>query len=294
MLKMVSLSRKKSVVVVDSIVEKLDPMMDIENKVYSALVITTNHPKRFSVLKKTLSSLEGTPFVQKVLSVDEFVNIETDKVFFKEIEKNGWEIYFGKGGRRNGMAINICRGLSKIKSEWVLYCEDDVTFKKIPPFSTIETLNEKNNLGFISCAGQIYEGKIDENIGNSITQYLVNKNNYTWSDGFVFLKKDHKIFQKKWFLNFPSCIIKRNILKELLGEALVLFKGNKEVSIEEGLSNVWYNKYVNLDTYICLVNYPSWKDVNMQHIHDLACLNYWSNDASTRIESVNNKASMWF
>ena len=32
----------------------------------------------------------------------------------------------------------------------------------------------------------------------------------------------------------------------------------------------------------------------LQEIHSAAILNYWNNDPSTRIEPVNNKASMWF
>lgn len=257
---------------------------------YTIGVITTNHPKRFDLLTKTIDSIEKNDVrdITKILSVDEFSNFKTDFDFFSKIQEKGWEITFKNHSGKNSMVTNQFNLLEKVKTEWILYCEDDVTFKNIPNFKICNQIL-KPETGFISMNAHVHEFPNNETL-----KYCFNNSSYKNIEDYVLMYKDSKIFQHKWFFNYPSCFIRKEHLKFMLLESSDRYK-NSNYSIEEGLSYSWLINFDKLyKNYIILQNLDLKKQDILQQIHDSAILNYWNNDPTTRVEPVNNKASMWF
>ena len=213
---------------------------------YTLGVITTNHPKRFQTLLKTIDS------------------------------------------GRNSMVTNQLNLLKYVETTWVLYCEDDVTLREIPEISVLSKILTEDT-GFVSLNAHVHEFP-----SNNTIEYCKQKQNYTNFDRFVLLKKDSDVFQHKWYFNFPSCFVRKQHLEFILQNASSNYS-KSSYSIEEGLSYSWLtHKEREYNSYLILRN-PNLKSENLlQEIHDSAILNYWNNDPSTRIEPVNQKASMWF
>lgn len=262
----------------------------------SIVLITTNSPNRFFYLEKNILSIEKCLIesnnigMEKIISVDMLEEHPADISEILKYKKFGWKIIFDKGGSRNGMAKNQLRGLSLVTNEWVLYSEDDISFRRIINFKNLNKILNKE-IGFISNTGFINDIDSDD-----ILNYLNNHNNYKIISNDIFLKKDKKLFEKKWFLNFPSCYIRKKHLEELLENSLKKF-GEKSISIEEGLSISWFDLgYAdNYESYCFLNNPMDFSEIiSKDKIEENASINYWNNDKSTRIPSVNNKKSMWF
>jgi hypothetical protein len=262
----------------------------------SIVLITTNSPKRFFYLEKNILSIESCLIasnntgIEKIISVDMLEEHSEDISEILKYKKFGWKIICGKGGSRDGMAKNQLRGLSLVTNEWVLYSEDDISFRKIINFENLNKILTKET-GFISNTGFIHDIDSDD-----ISKYINNCNNYkTVSDDF-FLRKDKNLFEKKWFLNFPSCYIRRDHLKELLEDAMKRF-AEKPISIEEGLSISWFDfGYVdNYKSYCFLNNSLDFNKIILKNeIEKSASINYRDNDESAKVPSVNDKKSMWF
>lgn len=262
----------------------------------SIVLITTNSPNRFFYLEKNILSIEsclivsGNTNVEKIISVDILEEYSEDISEILKYKKFGWKIIFDKGGSRDGMAKNQLRGLSLVTNEWVLYSEDDISFRKIINFKNLNKILNKET-GFISNTGFIND--IDS---MDILKYINNHKNYKILSDNVFLRKDKNLFEKKWFLNFPSCYIRKDHFKKLLEDAMKKFI-EKPISIEEGLSISWFDfGYANdYESYCFLNNSLNFnKTILKNEIEKNASINYWNNDESTRISSVNNKKSMWF
>jgi hypothetical protein len=262
----------------------------------SILLITTNSPKRFFYLEKNILSIEGclvasnNAGIEKIISVDILEEHSEDISEILKYEKLGWKVIADKGGSRDGMAKNQLRGLSLVTNEWVLYSEDDISFRRIIDFQNLNKILTKET-GFISNTGFINDvDSVD------ISKYINNHNNYRIISNDIFLKKDKNLFEKKWFLNFPSCYIRTDHFKELLNNAMNTFS-EKQISIEEGISISWFDfGYANNYESFCFLNnsLDFNKIILKNEIEKNAAINYWNNDESTRIPSVNNKKSMWF
>lgn len=259
---------------------------------YTLGLITTNHSKRFETLSKTIDSLNKQELrkIPKILSVDQLPGISTNHSFFNKFKEKGWKVVYKNHTGRNSMVTNQLNLLSNIDTEWVFYCEDDVSFRKIPSVSCLEKILNKD-LGFISFNAHVHEFPVSET-----KNYCLDNQNYKKIDECYLLKKDKNIFQHKWYLNFPSCLIRVEHLRSCLQHASKRF-ANSAISIEEGLSYAWFELFreKGYDEFIILDNKPTKSVSNIfQEIHNNAIMNYWDNDLSTRIEPVNNKASMWF
>jgi hypothetical protein len=257
---------------------------------YTLGLITTNHSKRFETLSKTIHSFNKQELrkIPKILSVDQLPGISTNHSFFDKFEKKGWEVIYKNHTGRNSMVTNQLNLLSKVKTEWLLYCEDDVTLRDIPDQLTANKILS-NDTGFISLNAHVHEFP-----SNNVIEYCKQKNNYVSVDRFTLLKKNSDIFQHKWYFNFPSCFVRKEHLQFLLQNASLNY-GGSSYSIEEGLSYSWLmHKEKHYNSYIILQNPNLKSEELLQEIHNAAILNYWNNDPSTRIEPVNSKASMWF
>lgn len=259
---------------------------------FSFGLITTNHPKRFEILHKTVSSVEKhlESSVSKVMSVDEFPDIETDFKYFQKYKDLGWKVCFKKHTGRNSMVTNQLNLLenSPQNLEWILYCEDDVTFKNIPSNKTISKILTENT-GFVSLNAHVHEFPTNETI-----EFCNNEQNYIQVDNYSLLNKNKEIFQKKWYFNFPSCYVRKKHLKSILEYASKNYSGSN-YSIEEGLSYSWFEifKNHNYKNWALLSGCPTGDDT-LKEIHRLAVLNYWDNCPETQVEPVNQKSSMWF
>jgi hypothetical protein len=258
---------------------------------YTIGMITTNHPKRFKILEKAINSIEKlkNKQIRKILSVDEFPQFRTNKEFFDKFSKTGWEVFFKKHTGRNSMVTNQLNLLNKINTEWILYCEDDITFKEIPPFTILEKILTKEN-GFLSLTGHVHEFPSSETL-----EYSRNKENYIDIGEYQILKKDPSVFQTKWFLNFPSCFIRKDHLVDVLRYSSNRFAGSS-YSIEEGLSYAWFenNMHLKFNSYILLKGLDLSSEDILKEIHKKTILNYWNNDITTQVPPVNDKESMWF
>ena len=257
---------------------------------YTIGIITTNHPKRFDTLLKTINSFEKnqTKDIKKILSVDKFPTIETDFSFFNNFEQMGWKVVYKDHTGKNSMVTNQQNLLNFVDTEWLLYCEDDVILRDIPSVDSLKKILTKET-GFVSLNAHVHEFPTNDTI-----QYCKQNKNYTNIDDFCLLKKDKEVFQHKWYFNFPSCFVRKQDLLFILENASNNYC-NSHYSIEEGLSYSWLsNKENQYCDYIILKNPNLEKKEILQEIHDSAILGYWNNDLTTRIEPVNKKASMWF
>ena len=106
---------------------------------YTLGVITTNHPKRFQTLLKTIDSLERGELIgiPKILSVDQLPGISTNHSFFDKFAEAGWKVVYKDHTGRNSMVTNQLNLLKYVETTWVLYCEDDVTLREIPEISVL-------------------------------------------------------------------------------------------------------------------------------------------------------------
>tara|TARA_B100000131_G_scaffold237265_1_gene229327 strand:- start:1559 stop:2332 length:774 start_codon:yes stop_codon:yes gene_type:complete len=257
--------------------------------VYSVGLITTNHPKRFEILRKAVDSIDVPPSVPKVMSVDIFPDIETDSEYFNQYTSAGWKVVYKKHTGKNSMATNQLCLLGQIETEWLLYCEDDITFREIPTPAAAEKLLTSKT-GFISLNAHVHEFPTDTTI-----DYCIDESNYTEVEKYFLLKKDPVVFQKKWYFNFPSCFVRKTHLQQILNCANQKYSGSP-YSIEEALSYAWNEIKGNegYNNYIILNNKVTQRENALKEIHNSAILNYWDNDISTQVAPVNQKASMWF
>lgn len=224
------------------------------------IVIGTNLKNRFENLKTCTKHLDKYDFTVKNLTIDQFTeNSETDFSFF---ENNGWNVILHE---RKGIFGNLLEGSANLVSDWVCYCEDDVSVEKIPSEEEIKKIEQIKSGGrgigaiFLMFAG-MEEGR-----------HVVELNEYLQSEkSFKQLTPETKIFLRQekfkndYFINFPVTIFKREVLLELI-EYIKVHK--RRVQVEEAFSQAWFELGMP-EKYFTVSYIKNFTKIKPSHIED--------------------------
>lgn len=198
---------------------------------YSCLIIGTTLSHRVDKLIETMISIdkENFDFESKFLSIDDFGENLSDKIKTYS-NNNNWSIIVGE---KKGMVNNQIRGLNNIKTEWVLYCEDDVLVEKLPSNEQLKKLHDKiNDVGIVSLTGGGYrpDKEVLDNIVNPDNHVIVGNDETFW-----FRDPKHN---NGWFFEFPILFVKTDIFNNCINESLNNFKG---IQIEQSYTKSYFN-----------------------------------------------------
>lgn len=235
---------------------------------FSCFVLATTLRHREEKTLETLISIDSNNFffVDKILSIDDFgegISIDVEDY----CKSNNWVILIDKG---RGMVYNQIKALNKIKTEWVLYCEDDVIVEKLPNIEQIKKLLKENSrVGIISMTGGGYNShdnhdKIRENIKKDIIRV----------DDDIFWYRDPSL-RNEWFFEFPTMIVKTKIFKDCIDTSL---KNFTNIQIEQSYTQSYFhlNYHIEYDRYTWSrdftksLNY----DKNIEYLLSEICANF--------------------
>lgn len=235
---------------------------------FSCFVLGTTLKHREQKMLETLISIDvnNFNFIDKILSIDDFgegtsINVE------EYCRNNNWEILIDE---KKGMVNNQIKALKKIKTEWVLYCEDDVIVEKLPNIEQIKKLLEKkNNVGIISMTGGGYDS---HNNHDEIRKNLIN--DIVKVDGDIFWYRD-PLLRNDWFFEFPTMIVKTQIFKDCIDTSLKIFKN---IQIEQSYTKSYFhlNYHTKYDRYTWSRDFTEKLDYskNIEYLLSEICENY--------------------
>ena len=239
----------------------------------SCLLITTNSKQRSQYLDNTIASIEkqNTAFDQKLLSVDILSGEDTIDISY--FRKYGWDVTYAPA---MGMIYNQARGLSKITSDHVVYCEDKVIINHIPIVTSA-----LDKFDFIC-----YNMHIIENFcspSDDILKYINDKRNYMNIDNELFLIKNN-MFKDDYYLNFPVAITHTKLLRELHKYGLDNYPNRAG---EIGITKAWFElkKSGKVGIYV-RSDIEKHMPINLMDFFHMAHMKYWNNDPSLRMNSI--------
>lgn len=228
------------------------------------VVIGTNLKNRFENLKKCTEFLDKYNFIVKNLTIDDFV--ENTQQNFSSFEEKKWNVLIHE---RKGIFGNLVEGSKNFVSDWVFYCEDDVSVERIPTSEEIEQIQKLKSGGreigaiLLMFSGMEQGRNIDE-----LNDYLKSDKSYKElsSETKVFLRQEK--FKNDYFINFPVIIFKREVLQHLIE----YIKNNKQrVQIEEAFSQSWFETEMN-KKYFTVSYIKNFKKLELKNVEDSSFL----------------------
>jgi len=228
------------------------------------VIIATNLKNRFENLKKCTEFLDKYKFNVKNLTVDDFVQ-NTAKNFscFKE---KGWNVFIHE---RRGIFGNLVEGSKNFVSDWVLYCEDDVSVERIPAIEEIEQIQKLKSGGReIGAILLMFAGMEEGRNVIELNEYLQSDKSYKElsPETKIFLRQEK--FKNDYFINFPAIIFKRDILQNLIE----YIKNNKQrVQIEEAFSQSWFETEMH-KKYFTVSYIKNFKELELKNAQDSSFL----------------------
>ena len=224
------------------------------------VVIGTNLKNRFEKLKICTGFLDKYNFTIKNLTVDNFVeNIETN---FSSFEENGWNIFIHE---RKGIFGNLVEGSKNFVSDWILYCEDDVSVNRIPTNEEIEQIEKLKSDGReIGAILLMFSGMEEGRNINELNEYLKSDKSYKElsPETKVFLRQEK--FKNDFFINFPVIIFKREVLQQLIE---YIKKNKQRVQVEEAFSQSWFETEMN-KKYFTVSYIKNFKNLEFKYTND--------------------------
>lgn len=224
------------------------------------VIIATNLKNRFENLKKCAEYLEKYQFTIKNITVDRIE--ENSDLDFSSFKKNGWNVFQHE---RKGIFGNLVEGSANFTSDWIFYCEDDVSVHRVPSEEEIKKIEALKSGGreigaiFLMFAG-MEEGK---NV-SELNEYLQSDKSYKQLTPHtkIFLRQEK--FKNDFFINFPVAIFKRSVLIELI-EYIKIHK--RRVQVEEAFSQAWFETGI-AQKYFTVSYINNFKNLHMKNIED--------------------------
>lgn len=228
------------------------------------VVIGTNLKNRFENLKKCTEFLDKYNFIVKNLTIDDFV--ENTQQNFSSFEEKKWNVLIHE---RKGIFGNLVEGSKNFVSDWVFYCEDDVSVERIPTSEEIEQIQKLKSGGreigaiLLMFSGMEQGRNIDE-----LNDYLKSDKSYKElsSETKVFLRQEK--FKNDYFITFPVIIFKREVLQQLIE----YIKNNKKgVQIEQAFSQAWFETEI-YKKYFTVSYIKNFKKLELKNVEDSSFL----------------------
>lgn len=209
--------------------------MDAKNSV-DLLMISTTQPEKQLCLQHTIYSLiDKFNFSNKIIGIDEIQDNKLSKETLNLLYNLNFNIDIHPC---MGMVSNLGSVIELTKSEWVLYCEDDVILNNFPD---INELLEFINNNFSGEVGIIDFIQVPGTFWNHDTSVYFKEN--FMNDSKHKILKDFRLFERDnnyydiYFINFPIILIRRDIFTSCYLYALDNCKGQQ---IEKGFTIAFY------------------------------------------------------
>lgn len=199
-------------------------------------MISTSQPKKQLCLQHTICSLiDKFYFVNKIIGIDQIQHYCLSKKTLNLLSN----LNFIKDSHPCiGMVSNLGSVIELAKSEWVLYCEDDVVLNSFPDFDELlEFINnnfsgEVGIIDFIQAPGTFW----NNHTSVCFKENFMNENNHKVFKDFRLFERDNNYFDM-YFINFPIILIRRDIFTSCYLYALDNCKGQQ---IEKGFTIAFY------------------------------------------------------
>lgn len=200
------------------------------------IMISTSQPtKQFSLRKIIPCLIDKFNFTNKIIGIDVIDNYTLDNKTENLLSNLNFIIDIHDG---QGMVRNLGSVIDSLKSEWILYCEDDVILDDFP---NIDKLLEYSKLNF---SGEI--GIIDflpangvmwnQNTGISFKHNFMNSDYHKIMDEYHLFERDIESYDM-YYINFPIILIRKDIFVSCYYYALDNCKNSQ---IERGMSFAYY------------------------------------------------------
>jgi len=228
------------------------------------VVIGTNLKNRFENLKKCTQFLDKYNFTIKNLTIDDFV--ENTEKNFSSFKENGWNVLTHE---RKGIFGNLVEGSKNFVSDWVFYCEDDVSVERIPTNEEIEQIQKfKSDGREIGAILLMFSGMEQGRNINELNEYIQSEKSYKElsPEAKIFLRQEK--FKNDFFINFPVIIFKREVLQQLIE----YIKNNKQgVQVEQAFSQAWFETEI-YKKYFTVSYIKNFKKLELKNVEDSSFL----------------------
>lgn len=206
------------------------------NNTIDLLMISTTQPEKQFCLQHTIPTLiDKFKFNNCFIGIDVIQNNQLNNKLKNMLHNLNFTVDIHAP---NGMVKNLESVIHYSKSDWVLYCEDDINLDKFPDFDDlIEFIysNFDDNIGIIDLMPA-------SGIRWNRTSEINFKNNFL-DESFHKIYNNYHLFERNiesfdmYFINFPIILIRRDIFQSCFDYALDNCKKNQ---IERGFSFAYY------------------------------------------------------
>ena len=138
----------------------------------------------------------------------------------------------------NGMVKNLGSIIHLAKSDWILYCEDDVNLDNFPDFTELLNFINTNYGGSIGIIDLMHASGIRWNrtSESNFKKNFMNNFYHRIYDNYHLFERNIESFDM-YFINFPIILIRREIFQSCFDYAN---ENCKKVQIEKGFSFAYY------------------------------------------------------
>jgi len=228
------------------------------------IVVGTTIVSRKRNLLEALESIDNKAptnlLSHRLISIDDFGEgvTEQDKEAFKKYKFD----YFVE--KRRGMVVSLRQALDKVSSEWVLYCEDDLTLRWLP---TMEDFTKALAVDF----GDRTCGILGLNVGGYSPQHLLeidkvfnDRTQYTMLSNEWCAMKRHEQYRNNFFIDFPATFMRTDLLKMCIDKCVEDSHGRE---IEHGITQAWFDLELDKKFFkLSLLKYP-WSEDETLHMN---------------------------
>ena len=200
------------------------------------LMISTTQPEKQYCLTNTIFSLvDKFNFKNLLIGIDKIQDHELSKKTLNLLSNLN---FFTDIHTCNGMVSNLGSVIDSAKSEWILYCEDDVILKDFPDFNELLNFISNNFSGevgiidFIQVPGTFW----NTNISRCFKENFLNESYHKVFNNYRLFERDELSYDM-YFINFPIILIRRDIFTSCYFYALDYCKGKQ---IEKGFTVAFY------------------------------------------------------
>ena len=265
----------------------------------SCLLITTNSRARMGLVRNAIASLDrcdaGNVFQEKVISVDILRDGTLPMAFFEQFRDSHWQVITGRCAGRRGMAENQLRGMAHLRSELVLYCEDDVLVTRIPAAPAAAYLEEMittpgKRMGFVCYNTHIHDA-LDQAPPERLL-FINDPTNYRPAMEELFLVKT-PILKDDYYLNFPVAIARRDLFLQMHKYARTHCA---QRPVEVAMTESWFGMGLDQDYDVLVYVKPNVRTrlpLTLRQFHDEANIRFWNNDASLRHPSISGRVGVY-
>lgn len=171
--------------------------------------------------------------------------------------------------------MNQRRGMNAMRTDWVLYTEDDIVLHRFFDPSLLDPPR------FV-----VFNTHVNESPSTAL-EYLNNPQHYIKIGSEMFLCKDASL-KDRYFLNFPVACGKREWFLALQEYAQEHCQG---LGVEPAMTKAWFDLGFTYDVLISvkpdvLTRLPF---SSVEDFHKEANMSFWNNDSTLRHPSINDR-----